>query len=203
MFHVKHGWAEAAASLGVVLPEGVTELLERYHDLLRDGAVARGMIARADRDRIRERHIADALRGVPLLGTARTLVDLGSGAGLPGIPIALARPDLRVTLVEERRGRAAFLEAVVDELRLGNLHVHAGPADRLTGLFDAAAARAFADPTRAWAAAAAILVPEGFLLYWAGTSFDPQRDVPAGVAVSCHPASALANAGPVVIMARQ
>jgi len=64
------------------------------------------------------RHVLDSLTVSPLLGQARTLLDLGSGGGLPGIPLAIAHPDLTVTLAESRARKAAALAALVQELHL-------------------------------------------------------------------------------------
>ena len=97
-----------------------------------------------------ERHVLDALTLLPLLaalGPGSRLVDVGSGGGLPGIPIAVARPDLRVTLVEATQKKAAFLSAVAGALELAGVSVHAERAEQLAagelhGAFDAVTARA-------------------------------------------------------------
>lgn len=99
-----------------------------------------------------ERHALDALTLVPLLGDVEAgsrLVDVGSGGGLPGIPIAIARPDLEVTLVEATQKKAAFLSAVVAALNLPNVTVRAERAEQLgagelRGTFDVVTARAVA-----------------------------------------------------------
>lgn len=97
-----------------------------------------------------ERHVLDALTLVPLLaeiGPRSRLADVGSGGGLPGIPVAIARPDLRVTLVEATQKKAAFLEAVAVALGLDNVEVRSARAEQLAtgelrGAFDAVTARA-------------------------------------------------------------
>jgi 16S rRNA (guanine527-N7)-methyltransferase len=97
-----------------------------------------------------ERHVLDALTLVPLLaelGPGSRLVDVGSGGGLPGVPLAVARPDLQVTLVEATQKKAAFLTAVAGALGLANLSVRAARAEELgagelRGAFDAVTARA-------------------------------------------------------------
>jgi 16S rRNA (guanine527-N7)-methyltransferase len=65
------------------------------------------------------RHVLDSLTALPLLDGVSSLMDLGSGGGLPGIPLAMARPSLRVTLVESRQRKAAALVGIVDQLGLG------------------------------------------------------------------------------------
>jgi 16S rRNA (guanine527-N7)-methyltransferase len=99
-----------------------------------------------------ERHVLDALTLVPLLHevpAGARLCDVGSGGGLPGIPLAVARPDLRVTLVEATQKKAAFLAAVAGEgaLGLSNVSVRAERAEQLAaeelhGAFDVVTARA-------------------------------------------------------------
>lgn len=71
-------------------------------------------------------HVLDALTALPLLKEAHSLADLGSGCGVPGLPLALARRDLRVTLLESRARKAAALQALVDALGLSRrVHVAA------------------------------------------------------------------------------
>ncbi|HTG47960.1 MAG TPA: RsmG family class I SAM-dependent methyltransferase [Actinomycetota bacterium] len=179
------------------------ELLDEYAAILLDEAVPAGMIAEADAPNIRERHVGDSLRAAPSLGPSGSVLDLGSGAGLPGLPLALVRPDLAFVLAERRRSRAAFLESVVDRLRPGNVVVHPGPAEKLPPDADVCLARAFAPPGRTWEVAAALLGRGGRLLYWAGRSFDPATDVPPGARAKVFASSGLAHGGAVVIMTRQ
>lgn len=202
---MKHeGLRAAAADLRVTLDGTQTDRLERFEDLLRERAAALGMIARNDLTRLRERHVLDSLRAAPALPEAvRSVLDLGSGAGLPGIPVAIARPDLAVTLSETRHQRIAFLELVVTELGLSHVSVHAGRAEDAPGPFEACLARAFRDAAGSWTVSRKLLRPQGCLVYFAGARFDVARDVPAGVAASVAPTSSLANAGPLVIMTRK
>jgi 16S rRNA (guanine527-N7)-methyltransferase len=201
MFHVKHeGW-EVLSEMGVELGPEEKELLERYEGLLVERAIPRGMIAPSDGPRLRERHILDSIRAAPLLPAAGTVCDLGSGAGLPGIPLAIVRPDLRWVLVEVRRNRADFLEEASADL--GNVSVYPRRLETLDDHFAACTARAFADASDSWKAASRILEPGGFLIYWAGASFDPAADAPDDVSMQLFHASGLERAGPLVIMARQ
>lgn len=197
MFHVKHeGWPPG-------LPETAPDQLERYVELLRTYAVPRGLIAADDEDRLRERHVADGLRALPLVFEGARAVDLGSGAGLPGIPIAIGAPHAQVVLAEARRTRAAFLELAVEELHLVNTSVHAGRVEALPRTFDFTFARGFGDARATWLAAQDLLVEGGRLVYWAGTSFDQANDVPAEVRFDLLEEPALESRGPIVIMARQ
>jgi len=204
MFHVKHeGWPDIAAALGLSFSEATLEQLERYEALLRTHAVPLGMIGPAEVDRLRGRHIADALRAAPLLPPRSEVVDLGAGAGIPGIPLAIVRLDVSMTLVEARRKRAAFLELVVDTVDVPNARVHAGRVEGLGQTFTACVARAFAPLAATWEAADRLLLPDGVLLYWAGEGFDPEALHLPGTRVRIVSTSALAEAGPIVIMTRQ
>jgi 16S rRNA (guanine527-N7)-methyltransferase len=201
MFHVKHeGW-EVLSEMGIELGPEAKPRLERYERLLVDRAIPRGMIAASDGPRLRERHILDSIRAAPLLPAAGTVCDLGSGAGLPGIPLAIVRPDLRWVLVEVRRNRADFLEETSAELE--NVSVYPRRLETLDDRFAACTARAFASAPESWNAASRILEPDGFMIYWAGASFDPAADAPNDASMRLFHSSGLERAGPLVIMARQ
>jgi 16S rRNA (guanine527-N7)-methyltransferase len=198
VFHVKHeGWTPVA------LPANAREKLDRFRELLRDRAIPAGMIASADAADLEDRHIVDSLRGVPLIpGSSHDAVDLGSGAGLPGIPLAIALPHLAFTLVDSRRRRVAFLELVVDDLRLANVAVVGCRVEQLAPGFDVCVARGFAGAASSWEAAERLLRPDGRLLYWAGASFEA-GEVPENARVLGLGEPALESGGPIVIMARQ
>jgi 16S rRNA (guanine527-N7)-methyltransferase len=205
VFHVKHeGLTADAAMLGVTLTPDQAERLIRYEGILRERAAALGMIAKGDLDRLRDRHVLDSLRAVTVLGLGEQhVIDLGSGAGLPGVPLAIAIPELRITLTESRRQRIAFLELIVAELGLSNASVHAGRAELAVGPVEACLARAFRTASASWRVAEPLLGPGGFLVYFAGTTFDALRDVPAGARAEIRTGPSLAKSGPLVIMSRQ
>jgi len=204
MFHVKHeAWAEMAAAAGVDLDERALHLLDRYETLLRDRAIPMGMVAPSDTDRLFERHILDGLRALPHLGTARTLADAGSGGGVPGVPIAVGAPALRVTLIEPRRQRVAFLELVREELGLRHVVIRQARVRALDDRFDVVTARAFGGAAATWEATAPLLAPGGRVIYWAGERFDPDRDSPSGAVVDMVTTSGVAMSGPLAIMAPQ
>ncbi|HEX9376120.1 MAG TPA: 16S rRNA (guanine(527)-N(7))-methyltransferase RsmG [Actinomycetota bacterium] len=170
----------AAGLLGVELEDAQADRLVRFRTLLAERAVPFGMVALGDADRLLERHVLDCIRAVPPLRRveAGTVADLGSGAGLPGLVVAVAMPAVSVILAESRSRRAAFLEMAALELELRNVAIHAGRVEALSGPFDACTARAFAPPGRAWAVARALLRPGGRLLLFAGRSWPVER--PAG-----------------------
>jgi 16S rRNA (guanine527-N7)-methyltransferase len=184
------------------IPIEAADQLERYAELLRTRAVPAGLISKGDVDRVQTRHIADSLRATALVAEAEEAVDLGSGAGLPGLPLAIATPSLTVALAESRRSRIAFLELVLDELRLPNVRLFAGRVEDLPQRVDLALARGFASPARTWVAAERLLRPAGRLLYWAGSGFRPEQ-APHGVSLTVVRDADLESAGPIVIMARQ
>ena len=194
---------EAAAAFDVPIDVRQASQLDSYEVLLRERAVPLGLIADADLPRIRERHILDCLRAAALVKPARSAYDLGSGAGLPGIPLAIAQPGLRLTLVEARRSRGAFLELAVDELELPDVSVFVGRAEALDDQVDLVVARAFADAARCWRLAEPLLRSGGRLLYFAGEGFDPEFEAPEGTDLALFPAPSLARSGPLAIMSRQ
>jgi len=91
-------------------------LAARYVDLLTEHGVPRGLIGPREVPRLWQRHILNSAVVAELIPTGATVVDVGSGAGLPGVPLALARPDLKVTLLEPMARRVAWLMDVVAEL---------------------------------------------------------------------------------------
>jgi 16S rRNA (guanine527-N7)-methyltransferase len=116
--------------------------------------------------------LADSLLFLPLLPQDRaSLVDIGAGAGVPGIPLAIVEPGLSVALLEARAKRVSFLRAVVRELGLGSVEVLEGRAETLTrerpglqGRFDVAVARAVTGPEALWDLARPYLKPGGRLV---------------------------------------
>jgi 16S rRNA (guanine527-N7)-methyltransferase len=201
---VKHeGWGQ----LGSLIRPDRLGLLDAYLGLLAERAVPLGMIGSSDASRLRVRHVADSLRAVGLfLESDTTAVDLGSGAGLPGIPLAVALPAVAFTLVESRKRRAAFLELAIQTLGLENATVFAGRVEDLADEADVCLARAFAAPPRCWQLASSILTAQGRLIYWAGESFelDPSKSsMPPDVKVELAMAPKLERLGPLVMMCRQ
>jgi 16S rRNA (guanine527-N7)-methyltransferase len=120
----------------------------RYAELLATEGVERGLIGPREVDRLWDRHLMNSAAIEELIAVGAAVVDVGSGAGLPGVPLALARPDLRVTMVEPMRRRSHFLREVVDELSL-DLEVVRGRAEEpavrnQVGLVDIVTCRAVA-----------------------------------------------------------
>lgn len=105
----------------------------RYAELLADTGVRRGLIGPREVPRLWERHLLNCAVLADVVPSGVTVCDVGSGAGLPGIPLALTRPDLRITLLEPLLRRTRFLEEVVELLDLENVTVARGRAEEMVG----------------------------------------------------------------------
>lgn len=107
-----------AALIGRTISRHDAEALQRYVDMLVGPGVERGLLGPREADRIWDRHILNCAALSPLLHANSSVADVGSGAGLPGIVLALLRPDLTMTLIEPLLRRATFLREVLTELDL-------------------------------------------------------------------------------------
>ena len=114
-----------------------------YANLLASVAIERGLVGPKEADRIWERHIANCIPITTIIKEGVRLADIGSGAGLPGIVIALARPDLKVTLIEPLQRRVDFLNEVVNQLEIP-VEVIRGRAETVKKQFEVVTARAVA-----------------------------------------------------------
>lgn len=117
------------------------EEIFRYAQFLITAGIERGLIGPREAARVWERHIFNCLPVISLISKGASLVDIGSGAGLPGIPIALARPDLTVTLIEPLQRRVDFLTEAAADL---DITVLRGRAEDFTVKTDFVTARAVA-----------------------------------------------------------
>jgi 16S rRNA (guanine527-N7)-methyltransferase len=180
--------------------------LADYEALLRSDGVPLGLVSRRDLPRLAERHLLDSLRALRCLPDgALEIIDLGSGAGFPGIPVAIGRPDSQVHLVEPKQRRAAFLELAIERLRLPNTSVETVRAEDCRHRAHIVLARAMAAPAVSWRLGEPLLRPGGALVYFAGGSWSKtDEDAVAGLgAISriCDPASEVVS-GPLVMMCR-
>jgi 16S rRNA (guanine527-N7)-methyltransferase len=194
MFHVEH------ARTATELSPAQRSALDRFAGLLLDVAAPRGFVGERDVDRIRSRHVDDSLRALPHVRGVEACTDLGSGAGLPGIPLAIASPEVRFRLVEARARRVAFLELVVAELALGNVEVVQARAEDIDETTPVCTARALADLDGTWRLARPLLEPGGRLIYFAGASFEPPASLEGAAALRIEPPDGLASGGPLVII---
>jgi 16S rRNA (guanine527-N7)-methyltransferase len=148
MFHVKHIEVSAAPSAAEASFGAGLERAQRYAAILAGAGVERGLIGPREVDRLWDRHLLNSVAVAELLESGARVADIGSGAGLPGIPLALARPDLRMTLVEPLLRRSEFLREVAEELEI-DLTIVRGRAEDVAvreqvGEMDAVVSRAVA-----------------------------------------------------------
>lgn len=219
LFHVKRGpdptdtpldpaavsrLGSQARALGVRLSAETASQLLRLEALLRERAIPAGMVAEGDLHRVRDRHVLDCLRAATVLAsTDRAALDLGTGAGLPGLVVAIALPRLAVTLVDRRPRRAAFCELAAERLGLGNVRVLVARIEDLTEEVDVCFARALAPLPEAWRLAEPLLREGGRLVYFAGRGAIGPFEAPGARCLSTVETPVLEGSGPLVIMGRQ
>jgi 16S rRNA (guanine527-N7)-methyltransferase len=175
----------AAAALSVEIADAQAALLERYLDLLEKWNRVYNLTAIRNRSRMVTHHMLDSLAVLPHLHGPRVL-DVGSGAGLPGIPIAIASPALRVTLLEANHKKSAFLTQAVGELRLANVDVVTERVESWSTAvrFDTIVSRAFAELGEFVSLAGRLLAPEGVIAAMKGVHpFEEIERLPAGFRV--------------------
>jgi 16S rRNA (guanine527-N7)-methyltransferase len=117
---------------------------ERYAELLATEGVVRGLIGPREVPRLWDRHIMNSAVVVPRVPAGASVADVGTGAGLPGLVWAIARPDIQMTLIEPLLRRTSFLEEAVAELGLSNVQVLRSRAEDVDQTFDVVTARAVA-----------------------------------------------------------
>jgi 16S rRNA (guanine527-N7)-methyltransferase len=150
---------------------GRRDLRGRYADLRRGPGVERGLLGPREPDRLWSRHLLNCAVIEPLIGPGEQVLDLGSGAGLPGLVLACVRSDIQVTLVEPMARRVAFLEECVAAIGLTTVTVLRGRAEELAGQVTATTvtARAVAPLDRLVPMALPLLEPRGQLLAMKGS----------------------------------
>jgi 16S rRNA (guanine527-N7)-methyltransferase len=157
----------ATAVFGAALPAA-----EKYAQLLAGPGVELGVMGPAEAERVWDRHLLNCAAIARLVPTRCSLADIGSGAGLPGIVLALLLPGVEVTLVEAMARRVSFLERCVTELGLGNVDVVRGRAEDLAGRLtvDVVTARAVAPLEKLAGLCVGLLRPGGKALAMKGAS---------------------------------
>ncbi|WP_322937492.1 16S rRNA (guanine(527)-N(7))-methyltransferase RsmG [Nocardioides bizhenqiangii] len=159
-----------------LFPSDRMDEVERYGELLATDGVVRGLIGPREVPRLWERHVVNCALLATALPRDAGIADIGSGAGLPGLVVALARPDLRVTLVEPLLRRTTFLEEAVAALGLDNVVVRRDRADALHGreTFDVVTARAVAPLERLLGWCMPLVTPHGALVAMKGDSAEDE-----------------------------
>jgi 16S rRNA (guanine527-N7)-methyltransferase len=152
----------------------LTDQALEYGRILATTAVERGLIGPREVDRIWDRHIFNSLPLVTLMPKGATVIDIGSGAGLPGIVLGLARPDLQITLLEPLERRANFLSEVITQLGLTNLEVVRGRAEQHKSRYQLVTARAVAPLPKLMQISWRLIAPGGKLLALKGESAESE-----------------------------
>ncbi len=181
MFHVKRKAGDSAlemtqdefsrytATLGLSVDDPTFEAFKYYAELLRAWSQRVRLISHGDRDHIWSRHFLDSLTGVHALSEEGKLLDLGSGAGFPGLPLKLVVPGLRVTLVDSARMKCLFLKQVVSELHLDAVEVSHGRVEDIRDRsFDHVLARGIGSLNTLWALACPLLDHGSSLIAYKG-----------------------------------
>lgn len=153
------------------------EPIKRYVDILADRGISWGLIGPREADRLWDRHILNSVAMADLVPDGVSVIDVGSGAGLPGIPLAIRRSDLQVTLLEPLLRRATFLDEAVTELGLGDrVRVVRARAEDHDGQYDVVTARAVAPLPRLLTWCLPLMGSVGELLALKGSSAASEID---------------------------
>ena len=194
MFHVKHFFEEkhkkpyplwdcglpdelrkGCESIGISLTPGQFQLFKLYHEHLLSWNHRVNLISKQDEKRIVSRHFLDALAVLPVVRSlpGKQLLDLGTGAGFPGLPLRIAEPEIALTLLESKRKKTLFLRSLLALLDLSDVAVLRARAEALAhspdhrGRYDIVTARAVAPPSLAWKLAKPFLRPNGSFICYA------------------------------------
>lgn len=174
---------EPPALVRGVFPSERLPLITAYAVSLATDGVIRGLIGPREVPRLWERHILNCAALGDLLPEGVSVCDIGSGAGLPGLVLAIARPDLTITLVEPLLRRTTYLQEIVDAHGLTNVTVVRGRAEELHGKasFDVVTSRAVAPLERLLGWSMPLVAPEGALVALKGSSIQAEIDEAAAV----------------------
>ena len=172
--------AAGLTALGIALPEAAQLKLLAFRDLLLKWNRTYNLTALRDPQQAISHHLLDALAILPYVG-AGPLLDVGSGGGFPGIPLAIARPDLSVTLVDAVQKKATFLQQAAIELELKSVAVHHARVEEMRGQYAQISSRAFAELARFVRLTHHLLSPGGRWLAMKGARPDDEfKALPAG-----------------------
>jgi len=163
------------AALGVQLPAGAVERLLDYQALLARWNATYNLTAIRDPMEMVSRHLVDSLAILPYV-QGQTLADLGTGPGLPGIPLAIARPELQVLLVDSNGKKVRFLREAIRSLKLENVRAVQSRVEEVEGQFDCITARAFASLEDMLAWGGHLLTKDGIWLAMKGRH--PDEELP-------------------------
>jgi 16S rRNA (guanine527-N7)-methyltransferase len=171
------------AALGLDLPPAAQEKLLAFAALLGKWNKVYNLTALRDETQVISHHLLDSLAVLPHLGAAKRLADIGSGGGLPGIPLAIARPKLQVALVESNQKKSAFQQQAKIELGLANVSVHCERVEawQPEEKCDVVISRAFSDLAEFVRLSGHLLAEGGTLLAMKGVHpYEEIAQLPAG-----------------------
>lgn len=181
-------WLRAARFVGVEPSAYQVEQMDRFGRWLLDEAIPAGGLGPGEADRVQSRHLADSIVfGVEFPEEVTTVADLGTGVGLPGIPLAIMYPDLDFTLIDRSGRRTNLARRATRILSLSNVVVHETDAHELDRSFDIIVARAFAPPPSLEKTLSRILKPGGVAIVGGSTRARPEyegwrtREIPEDV----------------------
>lgn len=147
---------------------------EHFAQMLVAEGELRGLVGPRELPRLWSRHLVNSAAVGPFLPSRGTVADVGSGAGFPGIIVAIIRPDLEVSLIETMERRVAWLSDVVEELGLDNVTIHRARAEEMKEKYDAVTARAVANLSKLVRLTAPMLRPGASLLALKGAKADDE-----------------------------
>ncbi|MEY2168896.1 MULTISPECIES: 16S rRNA (guanine(527)-N(7))-methyltransferase RsmG [unclassified Rhodanobacter] len=174
---------QGVAALGLTLPVGAAERLLDYQALLERWNAAYNLTAIRDPAEMVTRHLLDSLAILPYV-QGETLADLGTGPGLPGIPLAIAAPGRQILLVDSNGKKVRFLREAIRALQLDGVRAVQSRVEDVEGTFDCITARAFASLADMLGWGGHLLAPGGVWLAMKGKAPDEELPgVPSGFAV--------------------
>ena len=175
--------AAGLAELGLDLSDAVQHKMLAFRDLLLKWNKTYNLTALRDPEQAISHHLLDSLTILPHVGTG-PLLDVGSGGGLPGIPLAIACPGLSVGMVDTVQKKASFLQQASIELGLKNVTVHHARGEEMQGQYAQISSRAFADLGLFVSLTRHLLAPGGRWLAMKGVRPDDEiAALPAGITV--------------------
>lgn len=182
---------DGAAALGVSLSERQCDQLLAYGALILKWNKVYNLTALRDPANVLTHHLLDSLsvikplaRECPVTEGMRTLLDVGAGAGLPGVVIAILRNDVQVTCLDAVAKKVAFVQQVAVELGLPNLRARHARVETLSGAYDVISSRAFASLPDFYSGSAQLLAPDGIWLAMKGkVPADELAGLPSSVEV--------------------
>ena len=175
--------ASGLAALDITLPADAQHKLLAFRDLLLKWNKTYNLTALRDPAQAISHHLLDSLAILPHIGAGK-LLDVGSGGGLPGIPLAIARPELAVSMVDTVQKKTTFLQQAVIELALKNVTVHHARVEEMQGQYAQISSRAYAEIGLFISLTRHLLAPDGRWLAMKGVRPDDElKALPADIMV--------------------